>query len=201
MTAPSEPVEQPAGESEGSSRAAGGCVLLVAVGAAGGAVYAIPELGYTVAGVLATVAARKARAWAAHRRPAADDNPAEDIVDIIAALHQLSPAGRVHVRLTQLQELTGLPDTKTVRALLNEDSIPIRTGVRADEKNGPGVHSDDIPRWSCSPSSDGCWCTSDANTNTNNGDGETPEEGLRVVRTDTGATYYTADARHHTVSH
>ncbi|MFE1903829.1 hypothetical protein ACFW96_09175 [Streptomyces gardneri] len=194
--------EKPVEEPESSSRAAGGCVLLVALGAAGGAVHAVPELGYTVAGILATVAARKARTWAANRRQP-DDSPdeAQDVVDIIAALHVLSPAGAVHVRLTELQEATGLPDTKAVRALLDEDNITIRTGVRAGGKNGPGVHSDDIPRWSCGPSSEGCWCTSDANTNANNADGEGPEEGLRVVRTDTGATYYTTADTHHPVAH
>lgn len=184
----------PAGEPEGSSRAAGGCVLLVALGAAGGVVYAVPELGYTVAGALAVIGGRKARTWAAGRRehtdePAADE---QEPIDIVAALQQLGEGGQ-HVRLTQLQEAAGLPDTKAVRALLDEAGIPIRTGVRAGGKNGPGVHADDIPTplpKSGTPSV-ACVCAGHAaNTNANNDGEEGPEEGPRVVRTDTGAIYY-----------
>ncbi|MDF2708163.1 MAG: hypothetical protein K0R62_3815, partial [Nonomuraea muscovyensis] len=106
--------ETPAEEPQGASRAAGGCVLAIAVGAAGGAVYAVPELGYTVAGVLATVAVGKARTWASRRREASETEADEqEPVDILAVLLSLSE-GEENVRLTQLQEAAGLPDTKTV---------------------------------------------------------------------------------------
>lgn len=163
-------------------RAAAGCLLVVAIGVGGAVAVAVPETAYYAAGLLTAAGVRRARTWAAGRRQGSDEAEAEDAADIVAALHQLSPGGREHVRLTQLQEAAGLPDTKAVRALLNEDNIPVRGGVRAGGKNGPGVHHDDIPRWPCSPSSDGCWCWSDANTNTNNTPEPDPQEGLRVER-------------------
>ncbi|MGW1121083.1 hypothetical protein ACWD5B_28900 [Streptomyces tanashiensis] len=191
------PVEQPAEEPESSSRAAGGCVLLVALAPAGAAVYAVPELGYTVAGALAVVAVRKARTWASRRREAAETEVDEqEPVDIVAVLQQLGEGGQ-HVRLTQLQEAAGLPDTKTVRALLDEAGIPIRTGVRAGGKNGPGVHTDDIPREATAPSG-GCLCRSDANTNANNDGGEGSEKGFRVERTgQAGVTIYDLSETQH----
>ena len=112
----------PVGELERSSRAAGGCALVIGLGMAGGVVVAVPELGYTVAGALAVVAVGKARSWAAGRRQEADETETEtdeqEPVDIVAALQALGDGGQ-HVRLTQLQEATGLPDTKAVRALLD----------------------------------------------------------------------------------
>ncbi|MGW6566458.1 hypothetical protein [Streptomyces sp. NPDC054975] len=200
MTAPEpadvvEPEEQP-------SKLAGGCVLAIGAALAGGVVYAVPELGYTVAGLGAATGYRRARAWALGRRKrATEEEPeAEDVIDIVATLHELSPAGALHVRLTELQEATGLPDTKAVRALLDDDEIRVRTGVRAGGKNGPGVHSDDIPRWPCGPSSEGCWCTSDANTNANNTLESDPEKGFRVEHTgQAGTTVYdlSETRRHH----
>ena len=179
---PFEPVEH-AGEEP--SKLAGGCVLAVGAALAGGVVYAVPELGYTVAGALAVTGVRRARTWVAARREQTTGEPdeleVEDTVDIVAALHKLSPAGAANVRLTQLQQATGLPDTGAVRALLDEANIPVKDGVRAGGKNGPGVHHTAIPR-SCDPSSDGCWCRSDANTNTNNAPPGALEEGLRVDR-------------------
>ena len=149
-------------------RAAGGCVLVVGLGLAGGAVVAVPELGYTVAGALAVVAVGKARTWATGRRQDGDEAEGneQEPVDIVAVLQQFGEGGQ-HVRLTQLQEAAGLPDTKAVRALLDEAGVTIRSGVRAGGKNGPGVHADDIPR-EHTPPSGGCLCRSDANTNTNN---------------------------------
>lgn len=189
MTAVEQPVEEP----EGPSRAAGCCVLAIAAGAAGGVAYAVPELGYFVAGLTITTVVRKARhAWL---NRGADEEDEEEAVDIVAVLHELSD-GTQHVRLTQLQEAAGLPDTKTVRALLDEASIPIRAGVRAGGKNGPGVHHTAIPR-SCDPSYDGCWCRSDANTNTNNSSGEGPEKGFRVEHTGhAGVTVYDLSETH-----
>ena len=168
MTTAPEPVQQPVGESDSSSRAAGGCVIAIGIGGLLGACYAYPDLGTFVAGSVATVAVGKARSWVAGRRQNPnEDEPIEDEpVDIVAVLQQFGEGGQ-HVRLTQLQEAAGLPDTKAVRALLDEAGVTIRSGVRAGGKNGPGVHADDIPR-EHTPPSGGCLCRSDANTNTNN---------------------------------
>lgn len=189
--------ETPAEEPQGASRAACGCVLLVALAPAGAAVYAVPELGYTVAGVLATVAVGKARTWAAGRRRDVDDTEVDEQepVDIVAVLQDLGEGGE-HVRLTQLQEAAGLPDTKAVRALLDEAGIPIRPGVRTPGGNGPGVHATDIPPIEATPS-DGCWCRSGANTNANNDGGEGPEKGFRVEHTgQAGITVYDLSETH-----
>ncbi|HEY9370786.1 hypothetical protein, partial [Streptomyces sp.] len=113
------PEEQP-------NRAAGVAVLAIAGAAAGGVVYAVPELGYFVAGLMAAATVRKARGWAAGRRPVDEEQqPDEEPIDIVAVLYDLS-AGGEHVRLTQLAEAAGLPDTKTVRALLEEAGIRVR---------------------------------------------------------------------------
>lgn len=187
------PAEQP-------SRAAGGCVLLVAIGAAGGVVYAVPELGYSVAGALSVVAVGKVRTWSSRRREAAEtDSVEQEPVDIVAVLQELGHGGG-HVRLTQLQEVAGLPDTKAVRALLDEAGIRIRTGVRSGGKNGPGVHADDIPAplpTSGAPSGT-CVCAGHAaNTNANNNDGEGPEKGFRVEHTgQAGITVYDLSETH-----
>ncbi|MFD3535221.1 hypothetical protein [Streptomyces sp. NPDC058664] len=197
MTTAPEAVETPVEEPQGASRAAGGCVLLVALAPAGAAVYAVPELGYTIAGALATVAVGKARSWAAGRRRDVDEGEAdeEEPVDIVAVLQDLGHGGE-HVRLTQLQEAAGLPDTKTVRALLEAADIPIRTGVRAGGKNGPGVHADDIPREKATPS-ERCLCRSGANANTNNASGEDPGKGFRVEHTgQAGITVYDLSETH-----
>lgn len=196
MSADETPEEEP----EQPSRAAGGCVLLVGLGAAGGVVYAVPELGYTVAGALAVIGFRKARTWSSRRREAAEtDSVEQEPVDILPVLQELGHGGQ-HVRLTQLQEAAGLPDTKAVRALLDDAGITIRAGVRAGGKNGPGVHADDIPRESPTPSA-GCLCRSDANANTNNASGKGPEKGFRVEHTgQAGTTVYDlseTQTRHH----
>ena len=177
---------QPATE-EQPSRAAGVAVLAIAGAAAGGVVYAVPELGYFVAGLMATTAVRKARGWAAGRRHTADDQA--EPVDIVAVLQQLGEGGQ-HVRLTTLAEAAGLPDTKTVRALLDEAGIRVRAGVRTSGGNGPGVHMADIPALEAAPSG-GCLCSSTTNTNTNNDAAEGPEEGFRVETTgQAGVTVY-----------
>ncbi|MFF5784204.1 hypothetical protein ACFY8P_04445 [Streptomyces sp. NPDC012693] len=197
MSIVEETPETPGEDPEGASRAAGGCVLVVALGAAGGVVYAVPELGYTVAGALATVAVGKARGWAAGRRQDADEEAPEqdEPVDIVAVLQHLGHGGE-HVRLTQLQEAAGLPDTKAVRALLDEAGIRIRSGVRSGGKNGPGVHATDIPPIEATPS-EGCLCRSGANTNTNNDAGKGPEKGFRVEHTgQAGVTVYDLSETH-----
>jgi len=184
MTA-AEPQEQPTEEElPEPSRLAGGCVVLVLAGAAGGVAYAVPEVGYFVAGLLATATVRKARGWYADRRHPGDEEQPDDEpgIDIVEQLRALA-AGGEHVRLTQLQEAAGLPDTKTVRALLEEAGVPVRSGVRAGGKNGPGVHQEDVPPLSLpdgAPPAERCLCSSAANANTNNAGGEGPREGFRV---------------------
>jgi len=177
-----QPTEPP--EPEQLSKAAGGCVAVVLAGAAGGVVYAVPEVGYFVAGLLATGTVRKARSWYADRRaPAAEEQPDDEpAVDIAEHLRTLGTGGH-HVLLTRLQQATGLPDTKTVRALLDDAGIRVRAGVRTPHGNGPGVHMADIPG---APLPDGapllerCLCSSAANANTNNEPEEGPREGFRV---------------------
>lgn len=168
-------------EQEGGGRVAGGCVLAVALGAAGGVAYAVPDVAYFVTGLLASAGYRKAHAWAAARRAPGTEAEGQP-VDVVAALQELAADGG-HVRLTQLQEAARLPDTKAVRALLDAAGIPVRSGVRAGGRNGPGVHHDDVPPLPASESgapSGGCLCSSAANTNANNAPPEGPREGLRV---------------------
>lgn len=190
MTATEPPVD----EQPEPSRLAGGCVIAVAGAAAGGVVYAVPEVGYFVAGLLATAAVRKARGWTAGRRQ--EGAPDEELpVDIVTVLQQLGEDGQ-NVRLTQLQKAAGLPDTKAVRALLDAAGIPVRPGVRAGEKNGPGVHAADIPPVDDAPS-DRCLCRSGANANTNNDSESGPEKGFRVETTgQAGITVYDLSETH-----
>lgn len=174
MTAAPEPVEQPVGESDGSSRVAGGCVVALGIGAALGIVYAYPDVGVYTAGLVTAAGVRKARGWVAKRRQDApeDVEPEVEPVDIVPVLQRLGEGGN-GVLLTALREAADLPDTKTVKALLGEAGIRVRAGVRTPAGNGPGVHADDIPTPSpttSSPSSGRCLCSSEAaNTNTNNG--------------------------------
>lgn len=184
MTGPEQAVNV-----EEPSRLAGGCVLAIGTAAAGGVVYAFPELGYTVAGALALAGTQRARAWAAARRRTDADEPNEQPVDIVAVLQELGEDGG-HVLLTRLRDAADLPDTRTVRTLLGEAGVPVRAGVRTPGGNGPGVHQDDIPRESVTPSG-GCLCTSDANTNANNTPEGRPEKGFRVETTgQAGVTVY-----------
>ncbi|MFD4740603.1 hypothetical protein ACFWNQ_25045 [Streptomyces virginiae] len=174
--------EQPPAEEQHDGRVAGGCVLAIGLAAAGGVAYAVPEAAYFVAGLLTTWGARKARGLTARLRHPDEQADEEDSIDIVGALQGLAVGG-AHVRLTQLAEVTGLPDTKAVRSLLGEAGIRIRDGVRAAGKNGPGVHNEDVPALPGSENgspSGGCLCSSDANTNANNTAPSDPQEGLRV---------------------
>lgn len=180
MTTSAEPADAEAPE---GGQVAGGCVLAVALGAAGGVAYAVPEVAYFVTGLLATATYRRAHGWITVRRTGGyEGGDVTELVNIVATLQKLA-AGGGHVRLTQLQEATGLPNTRTVRALLDAAGIPVRPGVRAGGRNGPGVHHEDVPplpgRESGTPS-EGCLCSSEANTNANNGPSSGAEEGLRV---------------------
>ncbi|MFD6968364.1 hypothetical protein [Streptomyces sp. NPDC059949] len=183
MTAEPLPAVDDAGE--GGNRAAGGCVLAVVLAGAGGVAYAAPEAAYFVTGLLAAAGVRRARAWVAARRAVGEEQD-EEPIDIVAALQGLAEGGE-HVRLTQLQQAAGLPDTKAVRALLDEAGIPVRPGVRAGGKNGPGVHRDDVPPLPAPASgapSGGCLCSSAANTNANNVRVDRVGDGAQITVTD-----------------
>ena len=170
-------------EHEGGGRVAGGCVLAVALSAGAGVAYAVPEVAYFVTGLLATAAYRRAYGWVTVRRTGGyEGGDVTELVNIVVALQKLATGG-ANVRLTQLQEATGLPNTRAVRALLDAAGIPVRPGVRAGGRNGPGVHYDDVPPLSDPESgapSGGCLCSSGANTNANNVSSSGAEEGLRV---------------------
>ncbi|GGT43451.1 hypothetical protein GCM10014713_41440 [Streptomyces purpureus] len=171
-------------------------MLAIGAAAAGGVVYAFPELGYTVAGALALAGTQRARAWAAGRRRSDADEPNEQPVDVIAVLQELGEDGG-HVLLTRLRDAAGLPDTKAARALLEDAGVSVRAGVRTPGGNGPGVHATDIPRASATPSGR-CLCTSDANANTNNDPEQGPEKGFRVEHTgQAGTTVYDLSETHH----
>lgn len=172
---------------EQPSKLAGGCVLAVGAALAGVVVYAVPETGYYAAGLLTTAGIRKAVTWRTRRSSGADEEPeAEDTIDILDLLHELSPAGAANVRLTQLQEAAGLPDTKPVRALLADADIPIKE-VRTGGKVGQGVHASAIPR-SCGALPGCCWCAVTSNNNTNNTPEPEPGEGFRVEPIGQGGT-------------
>ncbi|MFJ1865528.1 hypothetical protein ACIOD1_12935 [Streptomyces sp. NPDC088097] len=176
MTAVEQP---PATEVEVGNRVAGYVVLAVATAGAGAVAVVHPEAAYFVTGLLASAGVRKAHGWVIARRNSADE---AEPVDLVAVLRDLAAGGK-HVRLTQLQVAAGLPDTKAVRALLDEAGIPVRTGVRAGGKNGPGVHHDDVPPLPApesDTSSGGCLCSSTANTNANKGQPNAVREGLSV---------------------
>jgi hypothetical protein len=184
VTAEEQPVEEPtAGEQPEPSRIAGGCVVLVLVGAAGAVAYAVPEVGYYVAGLLTAAGVRKARGWTAARRDREpSDAEPETPVDIVEQLRALS-AGEHHVLLTRLRDAAGLPDTKAVRRLLEEAGVEVAAGVRTPHGNGPGVRLKDIPpplSPDDAPPVGRCLCSSDANANTNNADEEGAQKGFRV---------------------
>jgi hypothetical protein len=174
--------DEPGGISDRTARAILGAAGLMA---AWGVIAAAPEAAYFVAGLGASACCRKGRAWIDRRRATADEEEREEEpapVDIGEHLRALGEGGH-HVLLTGLRESTGLPDTKAVRALLEEAGIPVRDGVRAPAGNGPGVHMADIPG---DPSpvlaapSGRCLCSSGANANANNGTEGDHEKGLRV---------------------
>ncbi|THA56116.1 hypothetical protein [Streptomyces sp. A1136] len=176
-----EPAPAVDAEQDGGGRIAGGCVLAIGLTAAGGVAVAFPDAAYFVTGLLAATAVRKGRAIAVRFRSRDEQSDAEP-VDIVAALQALAADGQ-HVRLTQLREAAKLPDTKAVRALLDEAGIRIRDGVRAAGKNGPGVHHDDVPPllgMEKGTPSGRCLCSSNDNTNANNAALSDPREGLHV---------------------
>lgn len=180
MTAEEAPADTE--EQHPTSRAAMGCLAVIGASFAGTVVVVVPETAYFTAGLMAAATVRKVRTWAVGRRPGAEESqpePVEDELDVGEALRRLVGDDR-GVLLTRLRDGLGLPDTRTVRNLLDASGIPVRSGVRTSAGNGPGVHRDDIPPTEDAPS-ERCLRRSDANTNANNDDGEGPEKGLRVA--------------------
>lgn len=176
-------------ETAGGNPAAGGCVLVVLGGAASlglwGIVSTTPEAAYFVVGIGACLGGQRARGWWQRRHPDGDgqDEPEGGGPDVGEALRDLSGADGSSVLLTALRDKTGVPDTKTVKTLLDTADIRWRTGVRTPEGNGPGVHADDIPPPPAvgeGAHSDGCCCRSGANANANNAASDLAQEGLRV---------------------
>ncbi|MEU8870485.1 hypothetical protein AB0D24_04830 [Streptomyces javensis] len=116
----------------------------------------------------------------------ADEPPAGPSRDqVIRALHRLVGGGR-GVLLTTLRQHLSLPDTRAVRGVLGEGRIPIRSGVRAEAGNGPGVHRDDfppLPPRQDPPQGSGVVAGEGANANANNA-ANAPEEGMRAPDND-----------------
>ncbi|QKW06980.1 hypothetical protein HUT18_11790 [Streptomyces sp. NA04227] len=112
----------------------------------------------------------------------ADETPAgPSRNDVIHALHRLVGEGR-GVLLTTLRQHLSLADTRAVRRVLGEAHIAIRTGVRAEAGNGPGVHRDDfppLPPTQGSPQGSGVVAGESANANANNAT-NAPEEGAHT---------------------
>ncbi|MDX3294633.1 hypothetical protein PV569_13045 [Streptomyces scabiei] len=176
-----------AGEQGEPSRIAGAVVVLVLTGLAILALKAIitafPYVAYYVAGLLTSWGWQRARTWLNRRgddvqEPGDEHGP--DALDAVIALHALSRGNSV--LLTALRDELELPDTKTVKALLDEADVPYKA-VRTPTGNGPGVHKDDIPPM-VSPADDShderCCCRSDDNDNADNATGDAPQKGTRV---------------------
>ena len=198
-----------AGEEQGEpSRIAGWLVGLVLIGLAilalKALVTAFPYVAYYVAGLLTCWGWSKGRSRLARRD---DDQEHEDVaveIDIAGALRRLSGETGSSVLLTALRDHLKLPDTKAVKALLDEAGIPHKA-VRTPTGNGPGVHNADIPPAPSpagQPHDERCCCRSGDNANANNATGEGAEEGFRVVPigNDGRIVYDPADTnRHHAV--
>lgn len=195
------PDEQPAAEptavdeeaSEEDERIGRGpAVAMSVVGAvvAWRLVAAFPEVALVAAGSLGTVGVQKVRArWAA--RGGEPEGEEAEPPDIGEALRRLVGDDK-GVLLTVLQKDLGLPDTRSVKALLEAEGIPWKSG-RTRAGNGPSVRAESIP--AAPPPvghshGDGCCCRSGDNGNSNNGDGEGPGEGFRVNRTATDVTIH-----------
>ncbi|MFM9595737.1 hypothetical protein ACKI1J_24245 [Streptomyces scabiei] len=181
--------EQPteAGEpSERAERIAKAVLVAVALLAAWGLVAAMPEIAYVVTGILICLGWQKARARLTRRddddeagqEPEEDRGP--DPLDAVIALHALSRGNSV--LLTALRAELELPDTKAVKALLDEAGVTWKA-VRTPTGNGPGVHKDDIPPMvspAVDPHDERCCCRSDDNNNADSATGDAPQKGTRV---------------------
>lgn len=200
-----ELAEATAGESEEESSRSRVVVLFV-VGAviAWRVVAAFPEVAYVVVGSLGTVGAQKVRAWRA-KREEGDEADEEETPDVVDALQHLGRGGN-SVLLTQLRKRLRVADTKAVKALLKDEGIRIRAGVRTSAGNGPGVHHEDIPAPPPEVESghgEGCCCTSEPTTPTpTTGAEEGPGEGVAVEAIGQAGTLIrdrSAAQRRHTV--
>lgn len=206
-----EPVEQDAEEAGESSRIGGAIVTLVlaavAVLAMKAVVTAAPYVAYFVAGVLVCHAWHRVGTWRASRRDGQtqDEADEEEPPDVVEALQHLGRGGN-SVLLTQLRKRLRVADTKAVKALLKDEGIRVRAGVRTSSGNGPGVHHEDIPTPpppEDAPSVKRCSCSSEPTTPTPTTAPEGgPGEGLRVVPLGTEAkiVYDPNDTvRHHRI--
>lgn len=188
------------GEGEQPGRIAGLVVTVILVGVAVLVMKAIvtvaPYVAYFVAGILVTLGVQKARARWGQRGDRAEAEQQEAATpDVGAALRRLVGDDN-GVLLTRLQRDLKLPNTKVVKALLEDAGIEWKAGVRTAHGNGPGVHKTAIPP-APSPAEhshgEGCCCRSGANANANSGDGEGHGEGIRVEAIGDGG--YLAPAR------
>lgn len=159
-------------------------VVLFVVGAvvAWRIVAAFPEVAYVAVGALVTIGAQKLKAWRAARDEREEEQEETELPDVAAALRRLIGDDK-GVLLTTLQKDLHLPDTKTVKQLLEAEDIPWKAG-RTRAGNGPSVRREDIPP-AVSPVAahghgGGCCCRSGDNGNSNNGDEQGAGEGLTV---------------------
>lgn len=176
-----------AGEEGEPSRIAGAIVVLVLTGLAilalKALVTAFPYVAYYVAGLLTCWGWQRARTWlnrSGHDAQGPGEKHGPDALDARIALHALSRGNSV--LLTALRDELELPDTKAVKALLDEADIPYKA-VRTPTGNGPGVHKGDIPPMvspTTDPHDERCCCRSDDNNNTDNTTGDEPQKGTRV---------------------
>lgn len=198
-----EPEEagEPGGMSERTAK-----ILLSGVGllAMWGLVAAFPWIAYVVVGVGLTIGWQRVRGWTKARQARSEEQLHVVQPDVAAALRRLVGDDK-GVLLTRLRDDLKLPDTKAVKALLDEAGIPWKAS-RTREGNGPAVRKEAIPP-APSPVADrshgeGCCCRSGDNSNSNNAGEEEPREGLRVERIGTDG-YIIRDpadtVRHHKV--
>ncbi|MFZ3595089.1 hypothetical protein [Streptomyces sp. BH104] len=123
-------------------------------------------------------------------REASTEAPADPSrEDVIRALHH-HVGDASGTLLTTLAKELSLPDTRAVRRVLGEHCIRVRDGVRAVERNGPGVHRSDFPALSPLPEpgqGPGVVAGESANTNANN-TANAPEKG-----SDVSSNYWTQE--------
>ncbi|MCD7440254.1 hypothetical protein K4B79_18745 [Streptomyces lincolnensis] len=184
-----------AGEEDESTGGRASAVVLSALGAVAAwrTIVAFPELAYVVVGSIGTVGVQKARArWGKTGDDEDQEQQQEAAPDVVGALHRLVGDDK-GVLLTALRDDLQLPDTKTVKQLLEAEGIPWKPS-RTRKGNGPAVRKESIPAASSSlpghSHGSGCCCRSGDNDNSNNGDWEGSGEGFRVERTDTGFTIH-----------
>lgn len=202
------PKDEAGEEEDKPSRVAGALALLLLAGVAclilKAVVTVAPYTAYFVAGILFCLGWQRARSWVAGRRESAGEEDEEaEFPDVAEALMDLGRRGD-SVLLTQLRKRLRVADTKAVKALLKDEGIRVRAGVRTPVGNGPGVHHEDIPAPSpvVAGHGEGCCCTSGPTTPTPTTGPEGAGEGLRVVPigTDGKIVYDLKDTiRHHHV--